>query len=315
MAQYVANTIAGFLTLWWSSPFRPTKQFDKKEAKSSLAFGSNILGLDFLTFASVNADNFLIASFLGSTVLGYYTVAYRVLTIATELFTGVINSLVLPVLSKLRDDRAAMQRAILKATRLTNATAMPIFIFIAVLAQDLLPVVFGDQWHSSIPILQALCLGGAINAAVYFGGNVLMANNEPRLALTTSAVATLLSIVAFGATVHWGATAVAIGFAISSAIAWPIRVLAIRKVTGLQLATYFSQWIRSSVAVVIAAILMTAIRSVTEFAHVINIVVIGSAGTLGYVLLLIVLDRPFVREVVSMTGAFRRKVSPQMPAS
>jgi O-antigen/teichoic acid export membrane protein len=300
--QYATNSVVGAMVLWWMSSFRPSRQFDTQDAKRSWSFGSNVIGLELLTYATRNGDNLLIGAVLGPAVLGYYTIAYRVLQIVTELFTGVASSIVLPVFSKLQDDKAAMNRGILKASRITTATAMPIFVWIAVLASDLIPLLFGNRWDASVPILQALCAAGAINSAIYFSGNVLIANNRPRLALGTSALATALMLIAFAVAVQWGATAVALGFAVSSAIVWPIRLLAMRKVTGLSLKSYYAQWVRPAATTAISALVMLVAQQTIDILPVSVIL-----GVLVHIATIAVLDRPFGREVRGMAASLSRR--------
>src|SRR3990172_5899036 len=99
VAQSLVSGGIGVIVLWSVSRWRPGFRYSRKHFKDLFLFGINIIVIDFLNFLNRHTDDLLIGYFLGPTMLGYYTVAYRLLRMMTELLTSVINAVALPTFS------------------------------------------------------------------------------------------------------------------------------------------------------------------------------------------------------------------------
>ncbi|MFM6081168.1 MAG: lipopolysaccharide biosynthesis protein, partial [Dolichospermum sp.] len=104
VCQQLANGIIQVLVLWTSSDWRPRLSFSPKHFRDLFSFGMNVLGINILNFVVTNGDNLLIGYFLGPVPLGYYNLAYRLLTTVAQLFIGVASSTAMPIFSSIQDD-------------------------------------------------------------------------------------------------------------------------------------------------------------------------------------------------------------------
>ena len=194
-----------------------------------------------LVYLAANMDNFLIAIVLGPIALGYYVIAYRIFVVATEVLVTTINRVALTTFSRFQRDPQALNSAFTSATSITAYITLPCFAALAVLAHPLITIVFGAKWAPSVPVLQALTVAGVVQGQTNFTGNYAIAvgrmNNQ--LAWLTCLVA--VQMIAFVVSVNFGIVAVAASLSIVTLLAWPVRLLQLRKWHNLDLYTYFSR--------------------------------------------------------------------------
>jgi len=101
---------------------------------------------------------------------------------------------------------------------MTSALLAPMFLGLAVVAPDLVPVVFGERWRAAIPVLQLLSLGGIAQALQVFNGQVYQAQGRPGLFLRFMVFSTGVTFGGFALGLHWGVVGVAASFAIARTI-------------------------------------------------------------------------------------------------
>ena len=85
VAKLLVSAFVNMVMLWQVSDWRPSFRLSIKRFRELFVFGINILGGNFVDFLSVHSDDFLIGYFLGPVALGYYTLAYNLLIVTTDL--------------------------------------------------------------------------------------------------------------------------------------------------------------------------------------------------------------------------------------
>lgn len=242
VGQQLTNGLVGVLVLWWSTNWRPGLKISLRHFKELLAYGINVVGINALTFLNRRSDAFLIGYFLGPVVLGYYTVAYRILLIITELMVGTIQKTAMPVFSRLQQEPERLRQAFYSAIQITSLVAFPIFLGLSALAPEVVLVVFGERWAPSIPVMQILCLIGILYAGFYYNGPMLMALGKPSWNLGLNCLQAVGNVVAFLIAVQWGIVAVAAAYVIRGYLMAPITVWMVHKLVHIDLITYLRQY-------------------------------------------------------------------------
>ncbi|MBW4686916.1 MAG: MOP flippase family protein [Komarekiella atlantica HA4396-MV6] len=259
VSQQLVNGLVRVLLIWWASDWRPRLSFSYKHFRELFSFGINVVGINLLSFISTRSDNLLIAYFLGPVALGYYTIAYRLLEIVTQLFIGVITPIALPLFSRLQQDIEKTRLAFYRAVQLSNFIGIPIFLGLSALSSELVIVVFGEKWISSIPVMQILNLIGILYTGFYFNGPVMMAVGKSAWKLRLDFIKTIGYFLAFAIAVRWGIVAVAAGYVITGYLMSGMTLWFLKKTIRINLITYLQQYIAPMVGSVamVAAILGT----------------------------------------------------------
>lgn len=281
--QLTAETI-GMLVLWGASDWRPKWQYSMASLRAFYRFGISILAFSFLDFLNKRADDFLIGYFLGSVALGYYTIAYRILTVMTQLLVQTTSTVAMPMFSRLQEDREKLRKAFYRVTQITNLIAFPTFISACALAPELILLLFGQKWLPSVPVMQVLSLVGMLRAVAYFKGVVFIALGKPAWRLWLALFATILNLIAFSIAVRWGIVAVAWSYLISICINLPIGQWAIMKLLYIPVVEYLHQFVAPLIGSGLMAIaILIAKQILPSYLHPAIVLVTCSAiATLVY---------------------------------
>ena len=280
VSQQMVHELVGTLVLWGASPWRPQLKFSVEHFHSLFGFGINILGFNLISFFNNRVNDFLIGYFLGPVALGYYTIAYRVLTVMTQLLVRTSQSVALPTFSRLQADLKRFRKVFYTATQLTSLIAFPTFLGMATLAPELIRLLFGNQWVPAIPIVQVLALMGILRSVTFFAGSVFMAMGKPSWWFWLGSLKVILNFVGFAIAYRWGIIAVTIAYVLRLYIAFPIGQWAISRLIHVPLLTYLRQFVAPLVSSLIMAAVILVVKqaftsSVNSLALLIICTVIG----------------------------------------
>jgi PST family polysaccharide transporter len=242
VVQNLARGVAAAIVLWRASDWRPGFKVSTKHYKELFSFGISVVGNNVLNVLVRRSDDFLVGYFLGPTLLGYYTIGYRLLLVVIRLVTEITNTVVFPTFSRIQHQPERMRRAFYNVTQYTSLLAFPIFIGIAVLAPELVPAFFGEKWGPSIPVMQVLALIGILQSVLFFNGSVIRASGKPSWELGIMLLNTVCNVIGFLLVVRWGIVAVAASFVIVSYLVAPISYIAVRRLIQVDFRTYLWQF-------------------------------------------------------------------------
>lgn len=283
VAQQLTTEAIGVVVLWRSSSWRPRWRFSRRHFQQLFRFGSNIFAFNFLGFINGRADDLLIGYFLGPTALGYYSVAYRILTMMTQVLIDTSNRVALPTFSRLQLDLDRLRSAFYKVTRLTSLLAFPSFLGIAVLAPKIIPIFFGPQWLASVPVLQILALAGIFRSVSRFKSAVLLAVGQPFWRVWIGLLAASLNLIGFAIAVRWGIIAVAWAYLIRACIMFPLVQALLNRIMQASVWAYLRQFMQPfSATLVMVVVLLLAERGVNALNLSVQLAILVGVGSLTY---------------------------------
>jgi PST family polysaccharide transporter len=260
VGQNLVRGIAAAVILWRSSDWRPGFNVSVERYKELFHFGINVVGNNLLNVSIRHADDFLIGYYLGPTLLGFYTVGYRLLLIIIRLVTEITNTVAFPAFARIQHEPERMRRAFYKVTQYTSLLSFPIFIGLAALAPEVVPVVFGAKWAPSIPVMQVLSLIGILQSVLFFNGSVLRASGKPNWELAIMCLNALASVLGFLVTVRYGIVAVAASFVVTGYLVAPVSYMAVRKQIQIDFKTYLWQYVPPLAASLGMVAVITALK-------------------------------------------------------
>jgi O-antigen/teichoic acid export membrane protein len=98
------------------------------------------------------------------------------------------------------------------------AVNLPAMIGLAMVANIAVPVLFGPQWEGTVPVLQILCLAGALFPMQVSNLQVLMAQGHSGKMFRIGAIKNGILIVSMLIASHWGMLAIAWATVFSSLV-------------------------------------------------------------------------------------------------
>lgn len=147
----VFGTLAGatvqvFLFLK-SSPWRPNLSYDFQHAKKLFGFSSWVTLEALLSWLIMWGDSIVLGYFLGVKELGVYRVGVTSLMLIFGIFFNPILPVAYSAFSRLQSDHEELRQSFLTMNKLIASISLPLGIGLAVLAQPISLLLFGQKWE------------------------------------------------------------------------------------------------------------------------------------------------------------------------
>ena len=103
-----------------------------------------------------NFDSVILGFMLGATTVGWYSAAYKPVTVALALPMTFFVGLYPALTRSYAEDRDGFRMVVLQSLRLTSSLAVPLGVGGAILARPIIGLLFGPAYEPSIPVLRIL---------------------------------------------------------------------------------------------------------------------------------------------------------------
>jgi PST family polysaccharide transporter len=234
VGQQLAFSGTGCVFLWAASPYRPSYRFSLSRLKELFNVSSSILATSLLWFFSTRFDQIIIGRYAGTAALGFYTVGGRIPELANMITRDPVNAVTLPTLAKLRDDYAKLNRAVCRGMELNAYVTFAVFMGIAAVAPDLVPLLFGATWGPSILMCSLSAINSLVNAQQIFIYPALLASGGIGSYVAINILHTIGTVVACFIGIQYGITYLMGGLIINSVIIFIPTLSYLHRRTGLR---------------------------------------------------------------------------------
>ena len=166
--------------------------------KKIYTFSLNQFLFNIVNYFSKNLDNILIAKFLGATPLAFYDKSYRLMLMPVHNLTHVLTPVFLPVLSKYQNHKK-IYVDFKKLISILSLVGFSLSVFLFFNAKELILIVYGDQWHTSIEYFQILSLAVGFLIVTASFGSIFQAIDRTKLLLKSGifSCVSLLTLISF----------------------------------------------------------------------------------------------------------------------
>ena len=169
-----ANSILAWLRL--SADLRPSLLFHPALVKPYIAFGLHRVGDGFWNTLQVQADIFFAGLVANPAAVALYSLPReQCLKVANTVINPVITRVVLPVMTKVKNDQAALCSIYLKTLRMTASLNFPIYAALALFAEEAVAIFLGDQWKDAAFYMRIFAIWGLIRSTGNPSGSLLYA--------------------------------------------------------------------------------------------------------------------------------------------
>ena len=307
--QLIMSCLQVFM-IWRIGKWRPSFSFSTSHFKDLFSYGVNVVGINFTEFINRQADNFLVGYFLGPVALGYYTLAYKLFQTMTSLLTGVTSKVAFSSFSALQSQLDRMRNAFYLVTEMTSVFSFPIFIGLAVLAPQIIPLVFGADWEKAVPVIQVLALVGMLESVYYFNANVIMAMGKPSWRLKVNILNAIMNLIAFSIAVRWGIVAVAAAYVIRAYLLSPLPLYLVKKLIGIEFRAYIEKLIPqvvSGIFMAVALVYMRAALGESDFLLFASVGFLLLGGVVAYGVSLFFISPDLLKKFVDLGKSLKQK--------
>jgi O-antigen/teichoic acid export membrane protein len=280
-------------------PTRPSPRFDKETARELFRYGRYITGLTIVLFITSEIDNLAVGKILGLEQLGIYTLAYSLANLPATHISKVASSVVFPAYSSLQNDLAKLRIGYLTMVRLAGGIAIPAAVGLAVLAPEIVRVVYGPKWLPMVDALRILTLFGAARAVGVLGGSVYNAVGRPSVSfyMSTIKLAVILVLI-YPAAKQFGLVGAALAVAIPQVVGDAIGLFIVQSQIGLPVGQIALALFKIVAASAVMGAVVVAGRSVLGPVGLPQLLMLVSVGIATYALLRVQEIRSLYAEVI-----------------
>lgn len=233
VAQRLIHVAWLFIAMLISTRWLPSLTWKPRVAARQLAAGATLAFASILGTGNQRIIDLIVGYVLGPVSLGYLRIAWRALDLLQELSIRPIAAVVLTSLSHLQDDRPAFIANYLKLVKLTAFFSFPLFFGAAVVANELILLMFGEQWRPSVVPMQILTLTVIFIPLIFYKTNALMAVGAVRMVLGINVFEFVASVLVAYITAHYGLEAAAAGNILRLAVVTPAIFWGVAHSTGI----------------------------------------------------------------------------------
>lgn len=144
------------LALWIATKWVPGRPRLGCGVRSMLRFGGTITLNSIVVYLGYNTEKFLLGRFWGAGPLGLYGRAYNLINIPTENLHGSVGDVAFSALSRIQNDPVRLKNYFLKGYTLVMSMTLPITIFCATFANEIVLILFGPKWQEAIILFRLL---------------------------------------------------------------------------------------------------------------------------------------------------------------
>ena len=309
VGQALASQVVMTVLAWCAARWLPAFVFSRREFSIMARFGSKVLGVEFVAMCRAWGEAAIISSTLGMTALGYLNIAQRLVQIVQDLTGAALVPVSTVAFAKIRESSYRLQRAYVRALRMTYAAMTPPLVLLAVAAPLIIPIVFGNGWDKSVRVAQILALAGIMVVGATLDQGLFYGVGKPGQWFVYAVVIDTCTVAVTAITAQWGLEAVAYGFlgvatfatAISAGISgWrPCSFLAAKllRASPRALVGPFGFLMAAVLAGGGAGLVVLVVSS--DLQPIIRIALTGLAVLLAYVVVVRLLARQVIDEVAN----------------
>jgi lipopolysaccharide exporter len=180
-------------------------------ARDLTEFATKVLGGRIVDALSANVDFILIGRLLGSSALGFYSMAWDLLRFIPDRVFRVAGRVTLPTFCHLQDDTHQLARAYLNFSGYLSRIILPIVLCATIAAPELIEIIYGPKWLPAAIPMELLSCGLMLVGLRLAIGSVYYAKNHPEFDFYLHGVGLVFVVVTVVGLAHTGLVGVSAG--------------------------------------------------------------------------------------------------------
>jgi O-antigen/teichoic acid export membrane protein len=148
------------LSIIYFSQWKPSRFGDVGAATDLMKFGATVTYSRLTWYFYNNAKTLIIGKILSPQQLGVFSMASTLATLPTSHITSMVIQIASPLFSKLQLEPVRLDNALCRLSSGIALLGFPVMAGMALTAEQLVPVLLGQNWLEAILPLQILCILG-----------------------------------------------------------------------------------------------------------------------------------------------------------
>lgn len=275
---------SGVLTRWL--PSLPRRGSDSLQLMRS---GAHFGGAQVLTFAADNVDTLMIGAVWGAAPLGQYNRAFQLFTMPITAIFSPLTNVVVPTINRAVSEGRSASAVLLRIQSAVCGLSIWLLLITAATAPSLIPLILGDQWSDTIPLIQILAVGGAFKALSQTNYWAYIVHHQSKQLLLSNIVTKPLQVILIVVAAFISVDAVAWAYVIGRAVTWPINLAWLWRSAGQNPVSFGLNGVRLLIAAAVGFGVTTTILGAVNLSSAILEVALGAlVATIAYFTVILV---------------------------
>lgn len=190
----IFSSIALFIVNYKTNPLHFNFNIKLISIKKIISFSTYQFLFNFINYFSRNLDKLLIGKFIGMNELGYYEKSYSLMMLPLSNITNVITPVMHPIFSEYQNDKAKLLRSYINIIKLLAFIGLPLSVFLIFNANNLVLLIFGNQWQQSVPVFRILSITVGIQVIVSSSGSIFQATGATKQLFISGLLSTITNV-------------------------------------------------------------------------------------------------------------------------
>ena len=245
---------------YWVSGWKPGLSVTWAALRDLFGNGAFLSGDRMLS--TIKLDHLVLGMFGGTVILGLFLFAQRIFSMLTQLIGGALSSVTFALLSALQDDADKSTQAFEIASFVSAAVSLPMFVALAIVAQDLLAVMLDEKWAGAAFAVQAFSVVGVLAGIGVVQAALIKSQGKPQWWFYYQLVQQTTSVAVILLTYRFGLPTLMIVLMAKTVLFWPVSVAMTARLLKRSAWSYLASFQNPMVATALMASAMIAVPSV-----------------------------------------------------
>ncbi len=220
----ISLSVSSLVGLLYAGPMmRLTLKPPRADIERIWNYGKFSLGGIFSYLVYTKVDSFILSAVAGPVQVAVYN-SVKVFTRIYDMVTQVVQMFVLPAVSRLSSERRQESLKVLveKAIAFSTIAMVPVFLFLLVMAEPMIDILYGGKYNEAVPLLRILSVLTIVVPLIAVASNTLMGLGQARVSFVLAVQILVTSVVVYLVLIPLlGALGAAIGYVLSAVVlAW-----------------------------------------------------------------------------------------------
>ena len=256
-SQFFRAALIMYLAQW-----RPTAVGCFKDALELMKFGLTVTYSRLMWYTYSKSAIFIIGKVSGEKQLGIYSMASTLAGLPTAHITSLVGQVTSSTFAKLQEAPVELNKALLGFSAGIAMITAPILAGLAVTANELIPILLGEQWLDVIFLVQVMALSGFIKALTPLLTQALTYTGQANITAKYTTICSVLIPLAVLIGAMWqGINGVAMILLITNTVLAGLLLLLCKKHIQLNVSKYLYQLRTPLISSLVMALAVLVIRA------------------------------------------------------
>ena len=234
VAAFLTQQAVRTLVLLYGAPHEKKPMFELRAVGELLYFGFGFTLAKIGNYFATQADNLVVARWLGPTALGHYAYAYQLMASPATLFGQILDRVLFPTMASVQHEPERLIRAYRSGVFVCATVILPVSAFIVILAPEIVLILLGPVWADVTVPLQILACGMLFRTSYKISDTIVRATGAVYARAWRQAIFAVAVLVGALVGQNWGLAGVATGVFLALALNFAQMAQLSLRLTGMR---------------------------------------------------------------------------------